>query len=240
MSLYGRHSNKGGLVFFGSIRTVTGVSSQAYKSRQARKVYALKLGEAGGETITFGAGMEAYDGFPVERTIVLSEEPTHSVDLSQVAYDAVAGGFVWTAANASSPVTFYIRGIEWSEEPAEMVEEEPQLKSLPMTVSEHFIPAGYIGAAADIAPVECPADAMMDDCAGFAWNPSEGGAGWGGVIWQHPNGNWGRDQASCSHLAPTDYAFSHGQTGRRRAFLSVQAMVLTQPMVLTSSCRHHN
>ena len=151
-------------------------------------------GEAGGETITFGAGMEAYDGFSVERTIVLSEEPTsHSVDLSQVAYDAVAGGFVWTAANASSPVTFYIRGIEWSEEPAEMVEEEPQLKSLPMTVSEHFIPAGYIGAAADIAPVECPADAMMDDCAGFAWNPSEGGAGWGGVIWQHPNGNWGRE-----------------------------------------------
>ena len=153
-------------------------------------------GDQGGETVTFGAGYGANsaDGFGIERTITLDEEPMpYSIDLSQTTYETVAGGFVWTAANADSPLTFYIRGIEWSTEPAEAHEEEPQISPLPMTVSEHFIPAGYIGAAADIAPTECPADAMMNDCAGFAWSPSPDGAGWGGVIWQHPNGNWGRE-----------------------------------------------
>jgi hypothetical protein len=71
--------------------------------------------DAGGEVITFGAGIsEDVDGFNRSTgEITLTNAPTeYTVDLSGVTYTDVSGAFFWSTANAGG-IDFYIDDIRW-------------------------------------------------------------------------------------------------------------------------------
>jgi hypothetical protein len=181
----------------------------------AHSVRFTAWGQVGGEIIEFGTGMADQDGFGVTRTIELTTEPTaYALDLSNIEYGEVVGGFVWTAAGADSPVTFHVDGIHWSEEPAPTDAMEPVIATLPMAVAAHFVPAGYMGDAQGIMPGACPENIDDMDCTAFDWIPSVNGPGWGGVIWQSPNGNWGREPGLAIEPGATAIRFvAWGESG---------------------------
>ena len=80
----------------------------------ATKVEFYAWGQLGGEVVKFGTGMGDVDGFAIEQEVVLTTEPTvYTLDISQVDYTAVTGGFVWTAADAEAAVTFFVDDIQW-------------------------------------------------------------------------------------------------------------------------------
>jgi hypothetical protein len=67
---------------------------------------------------------------------------------------------------------------------------------LPFAVDDWFAPSGYMGDGEQpgrIADEEICASgrppSWVGVCHRFSWNP--GAAGWAGVYWQHPDGNWG-------------------------------------------------
>ena len=76
-------------------------------------------GERGDEIVTFGAGMGDIDGFSKELSnIALSSTPQeYVIDLTDISYELVVGGFVWTAAQSDGPMTFHLENIRWIEAP---------------------------------------------------------------------------------------------------------------------------
>ena len=77
-------------------------------------------GATGSESVKFGAGIdnaEMYsDGWNIE--IIPAPLPTvpteYSVDISNVSYELVAGGFLWVVElDGSTPVTFYLDNVRW-------------------------------------------------------------------------------------------------------------------------------
>ena len=72
-------------------------------------------GETGTEVVTFGTGMGDVDGFGLELpAATLSTSPTrYRIDLSEVAYGRVVGGFVWTSSGQADETTFYVDDIRW-------------------------------------------------------------------------------------------------------------------------------
>ena len=76
-------------------------------------------GAEGGEVVEFGTGMGDVDGFNRSAALTLTPEPMEYVlDLADVTYTEVVGGFVWSAADSDTPVSFFVDGIHWSTEPA--------------------------------------------------------------------------------------------------------------------------
>ena len=47
-----------------------------------------------------------------------------------------------------------------------------------------------MGEVMSINPIDCPMMTGDRPCFGFEWTPT-GAPGWGGVVWQYPDGNWG-------------------------------------------------
>jgi hypothetical protein len=77
-------------------------------------------GAHGGETITFFAGLQPYDGFYVASVpIALTTTPTqYTLNLSKVTYGKVIGGFGWSEqAQGNVASTFYVDDIEWTKNP---------------------------------------------------------------------------------------------------------------------------
>ena len=76
-------------------------------------------GEQGNEIVTFGAGMGDVDGFSQELSnVALDSTPQeYVIDLTDISYELVVGGFVWTAAQSDGPMTFHIENIRWIETP---------------------------------------------------------------------------------------------------------------------------
>lgn len=72
-------------------------------------------GETGNEVVTFGTGMGDVDGFSVELSNVeLTTSPTeYRLELTDVDYGRVVGGFVWTCTQAGEQVVFSIDNIQW-------------------------------------------------------------------------------------------------------------------------------
>jgi hypothetical protein len=65
---------------------------------------------------------------------------------------------------------------------------------LPLVVDDHYAAGGYMGdgeTPGAIADGLCTSRAGSGRglCHHFTWSP--GAAGWAGVYWQHPDGNWG-------------------------------------------------
>ncbi|MEZ4297316.1 MAG: hypothetical protein R3B70_20295 [Polyangiaceae bacterium] len=66
---------------------------------------------------------------------------------------------------------------------------------IPFAVDQYFAASGYMGdgesAGAVVDSAECPARAGEQKglCHQIGWKP--GAAGWAGVFWQYPEGNWG-------------------------------------------------
>jgi len=82
----------------------------------AQQVSFFAWGAAGGERVSFFAGMSGVDAFSVSRPdLVLAATPTqYTLDLTGVAYGAaVVGPFGWTTATSTAPVTFFLDDIEW-------------------------------------------------------------------------------------------------------------------------------
>jgi hypothetical protein len=76
-------------------------------------------GAKGGETVTFFAGLQPYDGFyTATNPISLTTTPTqYTLNLSKVTYSKVIGGFGWsTQAQGNLPVNFYVDDIEWKKD----------------------------------------------------------------------------------------------------------------------------
>ncbi len=77
-------------------------------------------GDAGGETLSFFAGIEEADGFHTEVTdVVLTTTPTrYYLNLRNKTYDTVVGAFGWSSgtSDGTSPVSFTIDDIQWQNE----------------------------------------------------------------------------------------------------------------------------
>jgi hypothetical protein len=81
----------------------------------ATKVSFQAWGMVGGEKVSFVTGMKAVDGFELKKDMaVLTTTPQQfSIDLAGTSYSRVVGGFGWTAADSTVPVTFNIDDIRW-------------------------------------------------------------------------------------------------------------------------------
>ena len=72
----------------------------------------------------------------------------------------------------------------------------PGTVAIPFAVDDYFIPSGYMGAGETEGGIEvspdCPSrpEDAVGSCHAFTLNPTADAA-WGGVWWQHPEGNWG-------------------------------------------------
>ena len=65
-------------------------------------------GDAGGEVVTFGSGIDAVDGYQVSTELTLTTTPTeYALDLRGVAIGKVAGGFYYATGSAGS---FHVDG----------------------------------------------------------------------------------------------------------------------------------
>jgi len=85
----------------------------------ARTVRFTAWGDTGTEVVSFGVGMGDVDGFSAELDAVsLTDTPTeYVIDLSEVNYGDVVGGFVWTCDQMGAELVFYIDEIRWDTQP---------------------------------------------------------------------------------------------------------------------------
>jgi hypothetical protein len=81
----------------------------------ASRVSFRAWGAAGGEVVSFMAGMMAVDGFEVSAMdVALTTEPqAYTIELGEAAYGKVVGGFGWVARDSATPVRFSIDDIRW-------------------------------------------------------------------------------------------------------------------------------
>ena len=151
-------------------------------------------GESGGETVSFGAGMMAVDGFEVSTgDFELTTTPeTYTLSLQDVSYDTVAGGFSWylQANGGTENITFYLDDVQWNTG-AFVQNPVPSTggPSIPMWVDDNFIPSGYM------SPMGLSMDACAQDldtegsCWHVTWESTL--STWAGIYWQYPANNWG-------------------------------------------------
>lgn len=106
--------------FTGDFWTIGGgfVNLQSEAVQQgATAVTFVAWGEAGGEQLSFGAGLDSLDGASDVQPFTLTTEPTRYtvsfVDL--LGYDEVFSPFTWSAVNDNNPdgFTVYVDDIEW-------------------------------------------------------------------------------------------------------------------------------
>jgi hypothetical protein len=164
----------------------------------AAQISFLAWGSEGGEVVSFGAGYEEADGFAVSSgEVTLTAAPTrYRIDIRHIEYTTVAGGFSWvTGEGNEGPITLSITDLVWTDS-TEGLAEEPvgDALTLPAAVDDTWAASGYMGdgEAGGIAAGECPMRGASDAggvCHSFTWTP--GDAGWAGVFWQFPAGNWG-------------------------------------------------
>lgn len=81
----------------------------------ATQVSLYAWGAAGGETVSFMAGMADVDGFEVKQeSVALTTTPTrYTLSLADTGYGDVVGGFGWVAADAQAEVVFFVDDIVW-------------------------------------------------------------------------------------------------------------------------------
>ncbi len=81
----------------------------------ATKVTFQAWGKVGGEKVSFVVGMKAVDHFEAKlENVLLTATPTeYTIDLAGASYGRVIGGFCWTAADSTVPVTFNVDDIRW-------------------------------------------------------------------------------------------------------------------------------
>lgn len=99
---------------------------------------------------------------------------------------------------------------------------EPTALKLPVTISDYFVPGGYMGdgevspTAITVQTTACsqPRPAMAaGDCYWFTYTP--GARAWAGVYWQYPEKNWGADPGKQIEPGATRVTFhAAGATGR--------------------------
>jgi hypothetical protein len=146
-------------------------------------------GAAGGETVSFGAGLNGQDSFHLApQAITLGREPQrYTLSLAGVNYGTdVVSAFVWIMSGSGGARTFYVDDVVW-----EGPDVPDPVDSL--VVDDNYAPSGYAGDGAFGGVVErtCPrrGGAQRGRCHAFTWTP--GPARWATVYWQSPANNWG-------------------------------------------------
>ena len=170
-------------------------------------------GEAGGEVVEFSSGYATDPATGTTGQVTLTTSPTrYEIDFGGPVSGDFAGGFSWVAAD--NGVRFYVDTIEFVGGSSGGTDAGPGVdagpgtdaggggdpgsgegpSSLPVIVSDWFGPSGYMGETGAITDEACSDTTRPDSARGlchrFTWTPS-GGAGWAGVFWQYPDGNWG-------------------------------------------------
>ena len=106
----------------------------------------------------------------------------------------------------------------------------------PFTVSDYYVPSGFMGDASvlgrSVAPMSLSYDACRPrpagaygDCYRFVYTPvpiADGGVGWGGVYWQSPANNWGQDapQKVEPNASRVSFVAAGGDGGESAMFLA--------------------
>ena len=101
------------------------------------------------------------DGFSATRSeIALSSTPTEfTIDLTEVEYTQVVGGFSWSMDAATTPQVIFVDNIHWSAEPAiEEPEPMPTEPELPLYVDDWYAPSGYMGDGGSDGIAHAPCD----------------------------------------------------------------------------------
>jgi hypothetical protein len=120
---------------------------------------------------------------------------------------------------------------------------KPELLSAPFTVSDYFVPSGYMGDASvkvTPKPMQLDYDACsarpagaLGDCYRFTYTPApvgNGGVGWGGVYWQSPANNWGQDAPQAVRAGATRVSVvAAGGSGGEIVSLLVGGLSATDP-----------
>jgi hypothetical protein len=98
---------------------------------------------------------------------------------------------------------------------------DPQPIQAPFTVSDYYVPSGFMGDASVLGRSVKPMDLSYEhcrprpvgahgDCYRFVYTPvpiADGGVGWAGVYWQSPANNWGQDAPQKMQPNATRVAF---------------------------------
>ncbi len=165
-------------------------------------------GAAGGEAPTFAAGYTGENADPVSGStgeVTLGTDPMRfEIDMTGVGGQELAGGFSWVLAEGG---TIYMDDIRYFEKEAT----DPDAGTdggmdggtdagdlAELLITEFYGPSGYFGEYCNITEVSCPTrpDGAEGNCLGFTWTPGGecepgGEAGFAGVWFQNPDGNWG-------------------------------------------------
>lgn len=179
----------------------------------ARKLTFWVRGAKGGETVKFGFGLiprnkEFYDTAKKEMEVRLETEWKQVViDVAGMDLRRIKSGFYWVVGAHGEPVQFFLDRIRFEgdtktaqpemESSAEATAESPAgaNKNLPYvlyeeaTVAGEFVPSGWMG---DTTAIKLVTDDTNSPRAGNQCIRCEFDAkGWGGVVWQSPENDWG-------------------------------------------------
>ncbi len=192
-------------------------------------------GEKGGEIIAkFGVGgikgtypdtLEASMG-PVELTSTWQQ---YSINLAGKDLSYVNGALNWVINSDSNPegATFYIDDVKYEYDPN--LKEVTGIKKQEMpfyiyadrgSISNHFIPSGYMGDSSDIrmdlGSTDDPYFGKTCIKVTYLSNASNG-ARWAGVFWQNPANNWGMLDGGFDLSRATKLTFwARGEKGGER------------------------
>jgi hypothetical protein len=191
-------------------------------------------GEKGGEIIdkfsiggikgTYPDTTEVSVG-PIELTTTWTQ---YSINLVGKDVSYINGGFCWVANADSNPsgATFYIDDVKF-ENDATLKEAKKKVQEMPFyvyadkgSISNHFIPSGWMGDYSDIkidvGSAENPY--FGKSCVKITYlNKASNGARWAGIYWQNPPNNWGTVDGGFDLSKATKVTFwARGEKGGER------------------------
>ncbi len=167
---------------------------------------------------------EISDG-PIELTTSWQQ---YSINLSGKDLSYINGGFCWVANADANPngMTFYVDDIRF-EYDTELKEQGRKVQAVPLyvyadkgSVSNHYIPSGWMGDYSDIKIDVGSADNPYfgKSCTKIAYaNKASNGARWAGIYWQNPPNNWGGQDGGLDLSKATKVTFwARGEKGGER------------------------
>jgi hypothetical protein len=214
-------SKKGGFDLSG----MTKLTFWARGAKGGEVIQKFKVGGIGiAQKATYPDSAEAEIG-PVELTDTWKQ---YTINLAGKDLSYIGGGFNWVTNSDLNPegATFYLDDIQFEADPTLKPESKKQ-EAMPFYVysdrssmSNHFVPSGYMGDYGDIKYDGVSKDNpyLGDSCIKFTYSgKATQGAYWGGVYWLNPANNWGSVDAGFDLSRATKLTFwARGEKGGER------------------------
>ena len=203
---------------------LTGMTKLTFWARGAKGREIIQKFVVGGMKSTYPDSAEIEFG-PVELTDAWKQ---YAINLAGKDLSYISGGFSWVTTSDLNPegATFYLDDIKFEIDPT-MKPELKKTQNMPFyvyadrsSVSNHFIPSGYMGDYGDIkmdgASKEDPY--LGDTCIKVVYSGNMShGARWAGVYWQNPANNWGTVDAGFDLSKAAKLTFwARGEKGEER------------------------